>query len=276
MILISPLVRKERKSMRFIKRILGKIVYGIAVANRFILNGLVYLIETGILLAKSFLKGCLVLLSVGGCLFLLLLIPLGGWLLSNPLVLVILILVVAFPILGAIMMGRLKDYQEVSSRFFFGRAEYLRNPDGKTKRSYQYHKQAYYAEKAEQARREWERRVQQQRMWEERFRRWQGGFGGANGPGYGGAGSGYSSGSASNPYVDFKSKYEKSCATLGIPVTTEESRIKLAYRKKAKQYHPDVNSASDATAKFQEINQAYEFLNEDNIRRYKGMSGPSS
>lgn len=258
--------------MRFIQKIFGKIIYGIAVANRFILSGLVYLIESGILLAKSFIKGCFLLLSLGGCLFLLLLIPLGGWLLSNPLVLVILILLVAFPILGALWLGKLKDYQEVSSRFLFGQADYYKNPAGRTKRSYSYHKQAYETEKAEQARRAWEKRARQQRMWEERFRQWQGGFGG----GYGGPGGGYSSGSASNPYVDFKTQYEKSCATLGIPVTTEESRIKLAYRKKAKQYHPDVNSASDATAKFQEISEAYEFLNEDNIRRYKGMSGAAS
>ena len=263
--------------MKFIKKILGKIVYGIAVTNRFILNGLVYLIESGILLAKSFLKGCFLLLSLGGCLFFLLLIPLGGWLLSNPLVLVILILVVAFPILGAILLGKLKDYQEVSSRFLFARAEYLKDPDRNTKRSYAYHKQAYETEQAEQVRRAWERRAQQQRMWEERFRQWQGGYGGGYGPGYGGAGgAGYSSGSAANPFVDFKSQYEKSCATLGIPVTTEESRIKLAYRKKAKQYHPDVNSAPDATSKFQEISEAYEFLNEDNIRRYKGMTGAAS
>lgn len=262
--------------MRFIKKILGKIVYGIAVANRFILRGLVYLIETRILLAKSFLKGCFLILSVGGCLFAFLLVMfLGEWLLSHPLVLLILILIIAFPILGAIIVGRIKDYEEVSSRFLFGRAEYLKNSDKQTKRSYQYHKGAYNAEKAEQARREWERRAREQRMWEERFRGWQGGFGGF-GTGYGGAGSGYSSGTSSNPYVDFKSQYEKSCATLGIPVTTDESRIKLAYRKKAKQYHPDVNSASDATAQFQKINEAYEFLNEDNIRRYKSMSGPAS
>ncbi len=269
--------------MKFIKKIFGKIVYGIAVANRFIINGLVYLIESGILLAKSFLKGCFAFLAMGGCIFALLLILfLGGWLLSNPLVLLILILVVAFPILGAILLSKLKDYQEVSSRFLFGRAEYLKNPDGRTKRSYSYHKQAYETEKAEQARRAWERRAQQQRMWEERFRQWQGGFGTGYGPGYGGpggpggSGSGYSSGSARNPYVDFKSQYEKSCATLGTPVTTDESRIKLAYRKKAKQYHPDVNSAPDATAKFQEISEAYEFLNEDNIKRYKGMTGAAS
>ncbi len=262
--------------MRFIQRVFGKIIYGIAVANRFVLNGLVYLIESGILLAKSFIKGCLLLLSLGGCLFLLLLIPLGGWLLANPLILVILILVVAFPVVGALWLGKLKDYQEVSSRFLFGRAEYYKDPTGRTKRSYGYHKQAYETEKADQARRAWERRAQQQRMWEERFRQWQSGFGGGYGTGYGGQGGGYSSGPAGNPYVDFKTQYEKSCATLGIPVTTDESRIKLAYRKKAKQYHPDVNSAPDATSKFQEISEAYEFLNEDNIRRYKGMSGAAS
>lgn len=263
--------------MKFIKRMLGKIIYGIAVANRAVLRGLIYLIETGILLAKSFIKGCVVFLAMGGCLFALLIsVFLGGWLLSNPIGLVILILIVAFPILGAVLLGKLKDYQEVSSRFLFGRAEYLQDPDTHTKRSYSYHKQAYETEKAEQARRAWEKRARQQRMWEERFRQWQGGFGGGYGAGYGGPGGGYSSGSTSNPYVDFKSQYEKSCTTLGIPVTTDESRIKLAYRKKAKQYHPDVNGAPDATAKFQEINQAYEFLNEDNIRRYKGMMGSSS
>lgn len=260
--------------MKFIKKILGKIVYGIAVVNRFILRRLVNLIETITLLAKTFLKGCAVIMSLGGCVVAFWLVVIFGgwnWLINHPLVILTLSTTMLFAILGALMVEKVKDYIEVSSRFLFGRAEYLKDPDKHTKRSYRYHKYTYDAEKAEQARREWQRRAQQQRVWEERFRGWQGGFGG----GYGGAGSGYSSGTSSNPYADFKSQYEKSCATLGIPVTTDESRIKLAYRKKAKQYHPDVNSAADATAKFQEISQAYEFLNEDNIKRYKGMTGPS-
>ena len=263
--------------MRLIKRIIGKIIYGLAVANRFLLRGLVYLIESGILLAKSFLKGCFLLFSMGGCLFVLLLIgPLGAWLLSHPVVLLVLILIVAFPILGAVLLTKLSDYQEISSRFLFGLADYLKSPEGKTRRSYRYHAQAYRTEKEEQARRERERRARQQRMWEERFRQWQGGFGAGFGTGYGaGYGTGYggSGSAAANPYVDFKSQYEKSCAVLGIPVTTDEARIKLAYRKKAKQYHPDINQSPDATEKFQEISSAYEFLNEDNIRRYKGMAG---
>jgi DnaJ-domain-containing protein 1 len=213
---------------------------------------------------------------MGGCLIVFLLIgPVGVWLLQNPIVLVILILIVTFPILGAILLGKLQDYQVVSERYLFGLAEYLKDPEHHTRRSYKYYKQAFQNQKAEQARREWERRAREQRMWEERFRSYGGGFGAGYGQRTGPYG--YSAGSsAGNPYVDFKSKYEKSCATLGIPVTTEESRIKLAYRKKAKQYHPDVNQAADATAKFQEISEAYEFLNEDNIRRYKGMMGSGS
>ena len=259
--------------MKFIKRVLGHIVHAFARAHRFILRGLVYLLETGILLVKRFLKGCLLLFSMGGCIVVFLLIgPIGAWLLQNPIVLLILLLIVSFPLLGAILLNKLRDFQVVSERHLFGLAEYLKDPDHHTRRSYKYHKQTYQAQKAEQERRKWEKREREQRMWEERFRSYGGGFGGGYGQRTGPYG--YSSGStAGNPYADFKSKYEKSCATLGIPVTTEESRIKLAYRKKAKQYHPDVNQAADATAKFQEISEAYEFLNEDNIRRYKGMLG---
>ena len=48
--------------------------------------------------------------------------------------------------------------------------------------------------------------------------------------------------------------------------------IKLAYRKKAKKYHPDLNKSPDATEMFQRINEAYEFLSDENIERYKNIS----
>ena len=56
---------------------------------------------------------------------------------------------------------------------------------------------------------------------------------------------------------------------LGIDRNASASEIKKAYRKLAKKYHPDINKAADATAKFQEVNNAYDFLsNEQNIERY--------
>ncbi len=261
--------------MRFLKKLWGNILYGFAKAHSFVLKGLLYLIETGILVTKSFLKGCAAFLAMGGCLVAILLIGfIGTWLLANPIILIILVLIVTFPILGALLFRILSEYQEISSRYLFGRAEYLKDPDHHTKRSYKFHKEAFYAEKAEKARRENERRARQQREWEDRFRQWQS-FSGGAGYGYGNQGpygGAYSSDSAPrNPYVDFKTEFEKHCATLDVPVTADESRIKLAYRKKAKQYHPDVNPSPDATAAFQKISEAYEFLNADNIKRYKSL-----
>ena len=47
-------------------------------------------------------------------------------------------------------------------------------------------------------------------------------------------------------------------SVLGVSKSATDDEIKKAYRKKARQYHPDVNKAPDATKKFQEINEAYE------------------
>ncbi|MCF6310434.1 MAG: DnaJ domain-containing protein [Sulfurimonas sp.] len=55
-----------------------------------------------------------------------------------------------------------------------------------------------------------------------------------------------------------KSLYE----TLEITESASESEIKKAYRKLARQYHPDVNSEAGAEDKFKEINSAYEILSD--------------
>ena len=48
-------------------------------------------------------------------------------------------------------------------------------------------------------------------------------------------------------------------------------QIRTAYRRKAKEYHPDLNKAPTAAQMFNEINKAYEFLSEENIQRYKSL-----
>ena len=66
---------------------------------------------------------------------------------------------------------------------------------------------------------------------------------------------------------------------LGLKKGASEDEIKKAYRKLAKQYHPDVNKSPDAEAKFKEINEAYEVLSDPQKRQtydqfgHAGMDG---
>lgn len=53
---------------------------------------------------------------------------------------------------------------------------------------------------------------------------------------------------------------------LGISKTASQDEVKRAFRKLAMQYHPDRNKASDAEAKFKEINEAYEILSDTTKR----------
>src|SRR5512144_190953 len=56
---------------------------------------------------------------------------------------------------------------------------------------------------------------------------------------------------------------------LGIPRNASPDEIKQAFRKLARQYHPDVSKEADAEEKFKEINEAYGVLSDaDKRARY--------
>ena len=64
--------------------------------------------------------------------------------------------------------------------------------------------------------------------------------------------------------VDYKDYYK----ALGIEKTATAEQIKKAYRKLARQHHPDVNpSDQDAERKFKEINEANEVLSDPDKRK---------
>ena len=66
--------------------------------------------------------------------------------------------------------------------------------------------------------------------------------------------------------VEFKDYYQ----ILGVPRDASDEEIKKAFRKLARQYHPDVaKDKKDAEEKFKEINEAHEVLGDpENRRKY--------
>lgn len=60
---------------------------------------------------------------------------------------------------------------------------------------------------------------------------------------------------------------------LGVSKTASEEEIKRAFRKLAKQYHPDVNKEAGAEEKFKEIGEAYAILSDPEKRRQYDQFG---
>lgn len=55
---------------------------------------------------------------------------------------------------------------------------------------------------------------------------------------------------------------------LGVPTSATSDEVRLAYLNLCKQWHPDVNADADATAKMQDINEAYLIL-KDPVKRQR-------
>src|SRR5208283_4393739 len=61
-------------------------------------------------------------------------------------------------------------------------------------------------------------------------------------------------------------KYKDYYAILGVDRAAGADDIKKAYRKLARQYHPDVSKEPNAEEKFKEINEAYGVLSDPEKR----------
>ena len=70
--------------------------------------------------------------------------------------------------------------------------------------------------------------------------------------------------------VEYKDYYK----TLGVPKSATAADIKKAYRKLARQHHPDVSKSTDASKKFKELNEANEVLSDPEKRKRYDELGP--
>ena len=76
--------------------------------------------------------------------------------------------------------------------------------------------------------------------------------------------------------MEFKDYYK----ILGVDASADKKAIKVAYRKLARKYHPDVSEHKDAEEKFKEVTEAYEVLYDekkraeyDEVRQYGSNDG---
>lgn len=71
--------------------------------------------------------------------------------------------------------------------------------------------------------------------------------------------------------MEYKDYYK----ILGVPRTASEAEIKRAYRKLAREFHPDKNKAKDAEDRFKAANEANEVLSDPKKRAAYDQLGPN-
>src|SRR5690606_18221894 len=62
---------------------------------------------------------------------------------------------------------------------------------------------------------------------------------------------------------------------LGVSRTADAEEIQRAYRKLARENHPDINPDPAAEERFKEINEAYQVLSDPEMRRRYDRFGPN-
>lgn len=250
------------------RKVLGNFYKGVGRVLEIITEILIVVLDLVIGLIDNVRK----LFAVFGLLIILgLIFPfLGIILLMNRYVQIALLVFFVVPVLGKGLINFLRYSQYVITEYFYDKSEYYLTGKSQRFTGLGGYSADYWRKKEEAQRRESQRRAyEQQKMWEEMFRNYY--EQASRNSNYGGQYTN-NSGNFYNPTNDFITKYKESCRILGIEPTTDKYAIKLAYRKMAKKYHPDINKSPDATEKFQKINEANEFLSEANIDRYEKLT----
>lgn len=270
------------------KKFFGKIIYGFGKGLASVLGAIISVLEWLIEGVRLIGRGVVAALFGLGC-FIIWLSPLVLGAIFHPKVFPFVIAVLMIVVLGKPFVSALRYGAFVLTETIMDYGKYLGGERGAYKsfrdfsddyKRMQYEEEREARRRAEEAKREQYRREQE--AWEEMFRGffggaydsrggWSTGQNRAGSEGRSGAGSwgngGYDFGMS--PNAQFRAEYEKACDVLGVPYSADVYEIKLAFRKLAKKYHPDVNKEPGATERFQRINDAYMFLNDENIRRYK-------
>ena len=282
------------------KKILGHLLNGVGKFIEVFLNIIIFMVE----LATSFFNGIKQMLAAlflgGGCLLI--------FFLLNPIVLysvtrnkysmTIIFLSLVVPILGVKGVSYLKYIQYMATEYFYDRADYYLHGKKRTFDKISDYGKKYKAhiEELERLRRQKEQE-EREKEFEERFNSSFGGtyytfgddinfedlfgeggfFDAFNRGGYyynqgnyqGNYGGNQNSSGQNYTGIGFKQSYEEAIRILGLNTDADKYEIKLKYRQLAKKYHPDLNKEEGAKEMFQKINNAYEFLSDENIERYK-------
>lgn len=260
--------------MNSIKKKFGSLLYSFSRGLDKLVTFLIEPVEAILNLLKGLRTILIIFFFVGGIVFILLISVFKA--ISGLIFIFILLPLLLQAILGLLyfIKNGLVEYLYARSKYltdgfqmkFGGPIEYYRDyrkrEEERAYREAEARRRAY-EEQRRRAYEEQRRRAQQQ--WEEFFGQstnFGGGFGGYSGQG----------GFSGVTDLGFKEKYESACKTLNIGYNTSKDEVRTAFRKMAKQYHPDLNKAENATEIFQKINDANEFLTEENINRYKNMN----
>ncbi|WP_040551310.1 DnaJ domain-containing protein [Peptoniphilus duerdenii] len=282
------------------KKILGHILNGVGKFIEVFLNIIIFMVE----LATSFFNGIKQMLAAlflgGGCLLIFFFLnPIVLYSVTrNKYIMTIIFLSLVVPILGVKGVSYLKYIQYMATEYFYDRADYYLHGKKRTFDKISDYGKKYKAhiEELERLRRQKEQE-EREKEFEERFNSSFGGtyytfgddinfedlfgeggfFDAFNRGGYyynqgnyqGNYGGSQNSQGQNYTGIGFKQSYEEAIRILGLSTDADKYEIKLKYRQLAKKYHPDLNKEEGAKEMFQKINNAYEFLSDENIERYK-------